>query len=232
MSDPGLELPRRLKAETRELHAAAERSGVMALMLQDRLPVAGYVALLQALRTVYQSLEDGLQRHAAHPLLAPLRLPGLARTAAIEADLAALCAAGQVTDRDVPALAGRYAQALRELADGPRAWLLGAHAYVRYLGDLHGGQILRERARRLLGAHGDAALNFYDFGDPPRVERLIGEFRSGLAAIGRLDPRAIDALVREAQDGFAWHVRLFAEIGLDIESHQPRLTTSPLEARQ
>ena len=49
-SAPTASLLERLKAETRALHAQAERTGVMAELIRRRLPRAGYVALLANLR--------------------------------------------------------------------------------------------------------------------------------------------------------------------------------------
>jgi heme oxygenase len=104
---------------------------------------------------------------------------------------------------------------LEELsASRPR--LLLAHAYVRYLGDLHGGQLLRRCVARVLQAeavHAETApgLAFYDFGSPARVAELISSLRAGLNA-ATVDDAEADALAQEARLGFAWHIDLFQEL--------------------
>ena len=76
-----------LRARTRDLHTQAERSGIIADMLQGRATRAGYVMLLRNLLAVYLSLEDQLARRTASASVGPIVRPELARIAAIEADL-------------------------------------------------------------------------------------------------------------------------------------------------
>lgn len=64
MSDATLSA--RLRTETRALHLQAERSGVMVQLLRGQLPIERYGALVAALYEIYDALEEGLERHAAH----------------------------------------------------------------------------------------------------------------------------------------------------------------------
>ena len=66
-----LGLRARLKLETRELHAQAERSGIMNALLHGRIERNAYCALLRNLREIYAGLEMALEIHFNHPLLAP-----------------------------------------------------------------------------------------------------------------------------------------------------------------
>jgi heme oxygenase (biliverdin-producing, ferredoxin) len=234
MQPPETDLPLRLKAGTREWHQRAERSGAMAQLLQGRLEAPGYVLMLRALQAIYGALERGLRAQASHPLVACLPLQGLARGDAITSDLRALHdVMGADFGRRLPPAAVGYARRLNHLVRGPRPWLLIAHAYVRYLGDLHGGQVLRERVARLLGPVAIDATAFYDFGDPAAVRVRIAALRAGLQGVGQREPGAIDALVREAQRGFAWHVRLFEQIASDnaVQAQAPMVPAQE-QARQ
>ena len=63
--------------------------------------------------------------------------------------------------------------------------LLLAHSYVRYLGDLSGGQYIATKTRKGFGLHGDEGLDFYKFemiGDegPMRVHQIKEWFREGM----------------------------------------------------
>lgn len=189
-------LPQRLKAATRELHARAERSGVMAALLAGTVERGAYVALLANLQAIYAALEAGLD--PAHGLAA------LSRSAALDADLRAFGAAPAAL---VPA-AHDYVDRLHTLR-GARAHRLWAHVYVRCLGDLHGGQIL-ERLVRARFALADAT-RFYDFGDEARVRALREMVRARLASLA-LSPTQADEVVAEAVWAFEAHCRLFEQI--------------------
>lgn len=183
----------------------------MRLLLGGGLDRPHYCALLRALHAIYEGLEAALAQHAPHPLLAPVCLAGLARTDSLAADLHALHGERWLQDLAVPRVARRYARRLRLLA----RWhppLLAAHAYVRYLGDLHGGQVLRTLVARSYALGAGPGTAFYAFGDRAATQALIGDFRQGLLEIGRRQPALGDALVREARRAFEAHCLLFEEI--------------------
>ena len=203
-----LSLPRRLKLETQDLHAATERTGAMAEMLAGRLPHAGYLALLRNLHTVYAALEDGLQGPQAHAAARRVDDSALHRAAALAADLQSLH--GPLWRGEIPALpaALAYAARLQQLAkDGSAA--LVAHVYARYLGDLHGGQILKRLVWR---SYGDTtATAFYEFGDEARVLALRQSLRQALSDLP-ITAVEVDAIVAEARWAFLQHQHLFQEL--------------------
>jgi len=79
-----------LRAGTREQHARLERCGFMQALVRGRIERPAYCALLRNLHAIYAALEGALERHARHPWIAPARLAGLARGAALAQDLTAL----------------------------------------------------------------------------------------------------------------------------------------------
>lgn len=199
-----------LKAATWAQHQQAERCELMRDLLQGRLTPPAYGTLLAGLLEIYRALEAGLARHATHGHIAPWMEVSLQREAALERDLDDLH--GPDWDRRLvcPAEAHAYATHLAQLAhDDPG--LLTAHAYVRYLGDLHGGQMLARVVARHLAPADGRGLAFYDFGDPHAVRGRIARLRAGLDAVP-LDAAARQRLVDEACDAYARHTRLFAEV--------------------
>lgn len=204
-------LPERLRAQTRDLHALSERSGVMAQLLRAELALPGYCALLRNLQALYAALEAALTRNGQHPALVALDLAVLQRESALAADLQALAGPGWHGLPLAPALQA-YVRRLDEIA-ARAPLLLVAHVYVRYLGDLHGGQMLKHLvARSLCAGHtADAATRFYDFGSDEQVQALRRRLRSGLALIS-VDEGQADSLVAEARWAFAQHVALFEQL--------------------
>jgi heme oxygenase len=191
-------LSQRLRDATGSLHSAAERAGLMPALLRGVLPLADYVALLCQLQVIYAALETALQQPGA-----PMFDRALARGPALQADIAYL--RSRLLPVPTPLL-GREALAYADhLASLPLP-LLAAHAYVRYLGDLAGGQLLARTVGRAYGLN-QQGLQFYRFDEPSAV--LSAELRSVLDAM----PAAAHSLiVAEAQAAFQRHVALFESL--------------------
>lgn len=206
-------LPERLRLATRALHQATERSGAMAALLAGRLPREGYVALLRSLHALYAALEAALPTGgpSPHPALDALcRVLPAGRAAALADDLNALHGPTWPTAWAPMPAALAYAQRLQSQADAasPR---LAAHAYVRYLGDLHGGQVLQRLVRRHYGFEGEAGTRFFDFGPEPQVLALRQALRDALDRLP-LQADEAEAVVDEACWAFRQHQQLFEEL--------------------
>jgi heme oxygenase len=204
-SAPGLAA--RLKAETRSLHSLAERSGVMADLLHGRLSREAYCALLRNLQAIYAALEAGLD---AHPADHRLWRPELRRLPALEQDLDDLHTGDWRSGSALAPATRAYVDRLTALARQSPGLLL-AHAYLRYLGDLHGGQVLARLIQRQYGLSADGGTAFYAFGESAQVEQLKQDFRAGLDALA-LAPGEADAFVAEACEAFRLHQQLFDEL--------------------
>ena len=211
---PALSLPQRLKAATAEEHRRVERSGLMATLLRGRIERLAYLALLRNLHALYAALEPALSRQAAHPavgpVVGPVVVPELFRRAALESDVQALQREADPPPAVLRPATVAYVERLREI-EATQPELLVAHAYVRYLGDLSGGQQLRRIVGQALGLTGAAGTRFYDFGDTSQVSRLAQGFRAALDEVGA---RAHDAgaIVAEAEGAFARHGQIFEQL--------------------
>jgi heme oxygenase (biliverdin-producing, ferredoxin) len=119
-----------IKQATSDSHRRAEQTALMQAIMAGQLTPTQYAALLWNHWHCYSALE------AAAPEIFQFEL---ARAALIERDLTALG-----VDQDqlplVPATL-HYLQHVSTL-DAEGVW---AHVYVRYMGDLYGGQMLRRR---------------------------------------------------------------------------------------
>ena len=189
-----------LRRHTQRLHTRAERSGIVRDLLRGQARLAGYALLLRNLLGVYQTIEDRLAVHLADARLGAFARPELARAAAIRADLAQLAGVPHAA----PLLpAGRRYAARVAAADVNR---LIAHAYVRYLGDLSGGQMLASLLTRRVGVPAEA-LAFYHFADSADPPALRAALRATLDALaGRGGDGA--AVLAEAAVAFRLNIAL------------------------
>lgn len=203
-------LAQALKSRTSAQHRAAERAGVMRDLLHGRIDRRAYCHLLRNLYELYSALESALTRHCTHPCVQPVFLPQLFRTDALAADLHQLHGNRWIDELEVMNGTERYVGRLSEIAT-TRPELLVAHAYVRYLGDLSGGQILRRIVRDSLQLSPPAGMRFLDFGEPEQVETMVHRFRVALDSIN-VGSRASADIVAEAQLSFEMHTTLFEEL--------------------
>ncbi|VWX58024.1 Biliverdin-producing heme oxygenase [Burkholderiales bacterium 8X] len=208
-------LPERLRQDTRELHLQVERSGLIHSLLRGAMARSTYVQLLRNLHAVYAALEDGLRRNAEHPALAPLNLPELWREARLAHDLDFLQGSGW-RGIDLQPAALSYVRHLDAISVSEPVLLI-AHGYVRYLGDLSGGQLLARVVRESFGlTASDEGAAFYDFGGAGQAAALKAAFRLRLTALD-LDESTDDAIVAEALRAFERHAELFAELAKAVE---------------
>jgi heme oxygenase len=204
------DLAGRLRAETRALHRQAEGSAFMARLLGGTVDQPGYCLLLRNLHAIYQALETAAAHLPGPSAVAQLFDAHLLRLPALEADLHFLHGPAWAAELPVLPAAAVYARRLDDF--GPQqGHLLAAHAYVRYLGDLAGGQQLRVIVARSLHLQGAEGTAFYAFGAAAQVQRLLQAFRSSLNRCAVDEAQARD-IVAEAQLAFEWHIALFAEL--------------------
>lgn len=206
-----LALSHRLKLATHTAHGRAERGPMMQRLLAGRLPLADYCGLLRQFQALYRALETGLAQHAGLAAMARLCPAALWRSAALADDLAHLLPlADRATATPLAPATLAYVARLQHLAQ-QAPLLLAAHAYVRYLGDLYGGQMLGRRLRLQHGLAEGAGTRFYEFGDAAQVQALIVQFREALDALATT-PADADALVAEACQAFERHEAIFEQL--------------------
>lgn len=202
-----------LRQATYEVHEQAHRSTYMAALLDGALPLDAYTLLAEQYGAVYGALEAASDAMADHPVAGPFVIDELRRLPALHDDLDAL---GSGVPRILPATA-RYVERLHTAATDPERFV--AHHYIRYLGDLSGGQVVARLLTRTYGLSGDG-VRFYDFsalGAPPR-------FRARYRAL--LDATPWDAAARgrvaaEAVHGFELNIAVLSEMAQEAGLQQP-----------
>lgn len=194
-----------LRDRTQNLHRRAERTGIVSDLLRGRATRRGYAIFLRNLHPVYRQLEMGLERRRASPAIAALARREVYRASAIAADLVSLSGADW-PDRLPLTTAGRdYADRVAASAEGSGDGVIG-HAYVRYFGDLNGGQILKRRLEISVGLPAEG-LSFYDFPQIDDRETFLRSYRDALDQSARWirDP---DEVINAALEAFSLNIRL------------------------
>jgi heme oxygenase len=201
-----------IRVASHEQHTEAESSTFMSDLLGGRLGVDAYTRYTEQLWFVYRALEDAADSLREDPVAGPFIRPELMRVAEIERDLAHLRGTGW---RDaVVALPATKAYAAR-VAECAATWPGGyvAHHYTRYLGDLSGGQIIRDKAERTWGfARKGDGVRFYVFADianPAAFKRGYRELLDAIAADDLEKQRIID----ECKRAFDYNGAVFRELG-------------------
>lgn len=200
-----------LRTGTLTEHREAEESPFMRDLMEGRADLSAYAALAGQLTFIYAELEALADvAAAADPTVAPFLDPRLARSARLAADLDVLVGEGWRERTSPGRTATAYVVRLREVTE---TWPTGyvAHHYLRYLGDVSGGQVVRTMLQRHYGAP-DTAVTFYDFSD---LGDIVG-FKRGYRTL--LDTAPWDAptqerLVRETAMAYRLNRMLFDEVG-------------------
>ncbi|WP_405936507.1 biliverdin-producing heme oxygenase [Streptomyces sp. NBC_00726] len=206
-----------IRIASHEQHTEAETSTFMGDLLGGRLGVDAYTRYTEQLWFVYRALEEGAGALAADPVAGPFIQPELMRTAELERDLAHLRGDGWREGlAPLPATAA-YAERVTECA---RTWPAGyiAHHYTRYLGDLSGGQIIRDKAEKTWGfARKGDGVRFYVFEEIANPAAFKRGYRELLDAVNAddLEKRRI---VDECKRAFALNTAVFRELGEEFRA--------------
>ncbi|MEB3165422.1 MAG: biliverdin-producing heme oxygenase [Cyanobacteriota bacterium] len=196
---------RRLHARIGKAHHQAEGMAFSLALLEGQARPRQLAALIRALAPAYALLEQEAPALAAALGAEGLPWEALARRAALEHDLAVLAA---LPPTPPSAAAAIWLERLHELAQRAPHRLM-AHVYVRYGGDLSGGQQLAQQANAILGAQGLPPLSFWVF--PEATTALKQALHNGYEAMD-LSSVEEEELLEEAERAFHTTQRLLAEL--------------------
>jgi heme oxygenase (biliverdin-producing, ferredoxin) len=150
---------RKLHAHIGKAHHQAEGMEFSRALLEGRATPLQLAGLLRALLPAYTLLEQEAPDLATALGATNIPWSDLARRHALEHDLKQLAA---LPATPASAAAASWLEQIKLLARQAPHRLM-AHVYVRYGGDLSGGQQLGGQADIILGRHGLPALKFWSF---------------------------------------------------------------------
>ena len=154
-------------------------------------------------------MEEEIGKLTDHPVVGPVAMAQLNRREALEQDLTYYFG-DSWNDQIQPSLR------LRPMWSAFMPWprvseLLVGHHYTRYLGDLSGGQILKNIAQKAMNMDGDAGLRFYVFDDIADEKAFKTTYRSAMDTLP-IDQAMADRIVEEANHAFHLNMNMFKEL--------------------
>jgi len=200
-----------LKEGTKKSHNAAENTKFVSQFLKGVLDPEEYAKLLSNFYYVYSTMEECVSS-STDPYVKNLKRWSviLNRTSFLTRDLRYYYGP-MWREKAVPSEAcNTYCYRINEVAEND-PYLLIAHHYTRYIGDLSGGQILKGIAQKALNPPVGEGLHFYDF---PRIEDSKAwktEYRAVLDGLN-FDEQQKNALITEANYAFRLNMYMFDEI--------------------
>ena len=216
-----------LKEGTKESHSAAENTKFVASFLRGVVDYEEYRKLLTNFYYVYDTMEQRI-RETEDPMVQAIKSEDLERKEAIERDLEYYYGPDW-KEKQIPSEAcNKYCHRLNEVAEQD-PYLLVAHHYTRYIGDLSGGKILKEIAARVLKPPVGKGLDFYEFPSIPDAKLFKQNYRACLDNLGT-DSSQENALITEANYAFRLNMYMFDEIQGNASKSFLRLALSYLQS--
>ena len=200
-----------LKEGTKKSHSAAENTKFIAGFLRGVLDPEEYRKLITNFWYVYETMEQAIQEskdpHVA--ALKPFNVK-LFRTAFIQRDLRYFYGP-MWRELQVPTEAcNTYCYRINEVAEKD-PYLLIAHHYTRYIGDLSGGKILKGIAEKALNPPKGEGLHFYNFPMIEDAKAFKTDYRAILDGL-ELNEQQINALITEANYAFRLNMYMFEQL--------------------
>ena len=205
-------LASQLREGTKKSHTMAENTGFVSCFLKGVVDKASYRTLVADLYFVYTAMEEeiGRLRSQGHPVVGPVGFPELNRRETLEQDLVFYFGADWRTAVKATPAAQQYVARIHQVAAEAPELLVGHH-YTRYIGDLSGGQILKNIAQKAMGLGDHDGLRFYEFAAIPDEKGFKVNYRATLDHLP-IDQAMADRIVEEANHAFHLNMLMFQEL--------------------
>ena len=216
---------------TRKSHSMAENSAFVTGFFKGVSNKDTFAELVKSLYFVYDTMETALETSEESRVIA-LDYPTLRRTKSLENDMEYFYGKNwRSTVTPSPATKEYCAHITKVGKEAP--FLLVAHQYTRYLGDLFGGQMMGGMATKSLKLEKNQGIAFYNFESIPNTRAFINEWYGTLNALEFSETQRQE-LVDEANLVFRLNIGIFNElegnplstaIRLLLEAVKDKLTT-------
>ena len=206
-------LAQELKTGTKRSHTAAENTKFVGSFLRGVVSEQNYRTLIKDFYFVYSALEEEMERLKDDEFLNPIYFKELNRLNFLKWDLRYYYGPNWMMEVKPSEACIQYVERIHEVADKD-PYLLVGHHYTRYLGDLSGGQILRNIAEKALDLPKGEGLHFYDFPQIEDKKAFKTKYREGLDKV-TTDTSKINDIIAEANYAFRLNMYMFDELSGD-----------------
>lgn len=194
---------------TRKSHSVAENTAFVTGFFKGLSTKQSYGALLTSLYYVYSAMEESFDK-TDEVVVKSLDDNELRRVASLEKDLEYFYGQEWSTKLRPSRATTKYVERVREVAKN-KPYLLVAHQYTRYLGDLFGGQMMGGMATRSLNLDKGKGVAFYTFEDIPKVKDFITDWYRRLNKLDLTEAQKQE-IVDEANLVFYLNIEIFEEL--------------------
>lgn len=192
-------------------HGHAEQAPYLTALVTGHLDRRDYARMVAQHHFAYAALEAAADAMRDDAVAGPFVDDALTRGPALAADLEALLGRSWRAEIAPSAATEAYVARISEVG---RSWPGGfvAHHYVRYMGDLSGGQMLRGAIETVLELDATSGTAFYDFPAIADVIAYKDAYRARLdAAAWPEDERG--RIIEEVLVGYAHNTAVLDELG-------------------
>ena len=198
-----------IKEGTKKSHSAAENTAFVKSFLRGVVSKDSYKVLVSDLYFVYRTMEEEVRKLKDHPVVGKLNLPELERVNNLERDLRYYYGPIWRSIVTPTEACQRYVDRIREVAKDEPELLVGHH-YTRYLGDLSGGQILKNIAEKAMNLKGEG-LYFYEFEKIDDAKEYKTKYRTILDKLP-LNESQQNMIIVEANWAFRLNMHMFDQL--------------------
>ncbi|BAY13124.1 biliverdin-producing heme oxygenase [Calothrix sp. NIES-2098] len=202
-------LASKLRVGTKKAHTMAENVGFVKCFLKGVVEKSSYRKLVGNFYFIYSAMEEEMEKHQNHPIVSKINFPQLNRKQSLEEDLSYYYGFNWREQIQLSPAGEAYVQRIREIS-ATEPELLIAHSYTRYLGDLSGGQILKNIAVTAMNLS-DGGTAFYEFAEIPDEKEFKAKYRQALDELP-IDEATADRIVDEANAAFGMNMKMFQEL--------------------
>lgn len=200
----------KLRQGTAKSHSMAENVSFVKSFLGGVVDKNSYRALVANLYFVYSAIEQEMESNQYNPILRPVYFPELNRKKSLEKDLLYYYGLDWRHSIEPSAITRTYVDRIHNIGRH-QPELLISHVYTRYMGDLSGGQILKNIAKNAMRLSDDDGTEFYVFREISDEKKFKQIYRNALDLIP-VEEEQVTLIISEANLAFSLNMKMFQEL--------------------